>query len=66
MQKLVKLVIKISRKVCKPKTYDKSVNNLINRNKWQKVINKKFWNLDSYQTWYYTILPLNYKLISYK
>lgn len=33
MQKLAKSVIKTSSKIYEPKTYDKSVNNLMNRNK---------------------------------
>lgn len=50
MQKLAKSIIETSNKVHEPKTYNKIVNNPINRNRYQKTINKKLWNLDSYQT----------------
>lgn len=49
-QELVKFVNEISNKVHELKTYNKSVNNLIGRNKWQKAINKELRNLDTYQT----------------
>lgn len=48
IQKLVKLVIETISKVHKLKIYNKAINNLINKNKWQKVIDKEFWNLNSY------------------
>lgn len=41
-QKLAKLVTKTSSKMYKPKTYDEAVNDLINGNKRQETINKKF------------------------
>lgn len=41
IQKLAKFVTKNNSKVSKPKTYNEAVNNLINRNKWQKTINKE-------------------------
>lgn len=42
MQKLAKLKTKTSNKVCKPETYNKIVNDLVNRNRWQEAINKQF------------------------
>lgn len=66
MQKLIKLVTKINSKIHKSKTYNKSVNNLINRNIQQKVINKEFQNLDPYQIYYYIKLLSNCISISYK
>lgn len=53
-------------KVHKPKTYNEAINNPVYRNKWQKVINKKLWNLNSYKTWTYISLPLKQKAINDK
>lgn len=47
--KLAKLVTKISNKVHEFKTYNKAIDDLIHKNRWRKAINKKFWNLNSYQ-----------------
>lgn len=66
MQKFVKLVTKTDSKMHKSKTYNKGINNLINRNIQQKVINKELQNLDSYYTCYYTKLILNCIFISNK
>lgn len=41
VQKFVKLVIKTSNKVQKLKKYKKVINNLIYKNKWQNIIDKK-------------------------
>lgn len=41
MQELAKSVTETSSKVCKPKTYDEAVNDLINRNRWREAINKE-------------------------
>lgn len=40
-QELAKLVTEIISKVCKPKTYDEAVNDLINGNRWREAINKE-------------------------
>lgn len=50
VQEFAKSITKINSKVHKPKTYNEPINNLINKNRWQKAINKEFWNLNSYQT----------------
>lgn len=65
-QELVKSITEINSKVHKPKTYNKAVSNAINRNRWQEAIDEELWNLDSYQTWCYTILPPNHKPIGCK
>lgn len=49
-----------------PKTYNKTVNNLIYGNKQKAVIDEKLQNIDFYQTQYYTILLPNQKSINYK
>lgn len=49
-----------------PKTYNEVVNNPINRNRLHKAIDEEFWNLNFYQTYCYTIIPLNYKHIGCK
>lgn len=51
-----KSVTKISSKICEFKTYDKTVNNLVYRNRWQKAIDEELQNLDSHQTQSYTTL----------
>lgn len=50
MQEFAKLVIKTNSKIHKPKTNNKAINNTIYRNKLQKAIDKKLWNLYSHQT----------------
>lgn len=53
IRKLAKTLTETSNKMHKPKTYNKTIDNLIYRNKWYKVIYKKLQNLDLYQIWYY-------------
>lgn len=65
-QKLAKSVIQTSSKVHEPKTYDEAVDNVINRNGWQEAIDEELWNLNSFQTWFYTALSPNHKSISWK
>lgn len=42
---LAKSLTDINSKICKSKTYNKAVNNLIKRNRWQKAINEELQNL---------------------
>lgn len=42
MQELAKSITETSSKVHISKTYNEAVNDLINRNKWQKAIDKEF------------------------
>ena len=48
MLELAKSITKTSSKIYELKTYDKAINNPINRNKWQEAIDEKFYNLDSH------------------
>lgn len=48
MYKFVKLFTITNCKVYKRKTYNKTINDLIYRNKWHKAINKELWNLETY------------------
>ena len=41
VQELTKLVTKTSSKVREPKTYDKTINDLIYGNKWREMVNKE-------------------------
>lgn len=66
MYEFVKSVIEASSNVKESKTYDKTINDPIYDNRWQKAINEKLWNLDSYQTWIYTFLPARQKAIGNK
>ena len=64
--KLAKSLTKTSSKVRKPLTYDEVINDPVHGNRWRKAIDEKLWNLDSYQTWAYTSLPVRQKVISCK
>ena len=66
LQDHAKLVIQTSKKERVLKTYNKAVNNPINRNQWQKRINEKLQNSDSHQTLCYTTLLPNFKIIGCK
>lgn len=46
---LTKSQTKISNKIYEFKTYNETINNLIYKNIWDKAIDKKLRNLDSYQ-----------------
>lgn len=48
--KFAKSVTEISSKIQESKTSDKAINNPVHRNKWQKIMDEKLWNLNSYQT----------------
>ena len=48
VQELAKSVTKRNSKVRESKIYDEAVNNLINRNRWQKAIDEELSNLDSH------------------
>ena len=48
MQELAKSITETSSKVCETKTYDETINDPINRNKWQETIDEEFWNLNSH------------------
>lgn len=65
-RELAKLVTEINSKVHKPKTYNEAVHNPIHGKRGKKAIDEELWNLDSYQIWYYIILPPNRKLIGCK
>ena len=56
-QELTKSVTETSSKVRQPKTYDKAINDPVHGNRWREAIDEELWNLDSYQTWTYTLLP---------
>lgn len=62
----VKLVTEINSKIQKPKTYNKIISNPIYGNNWKKTIDEELWNLDFYQTWTYTFLPVEQKPIGSK
>ena len=49
MRELAKFVTKTSSKVREPKTYDKTINDIFQGNKWRKGINEELWILDLYQ-----------------
>ena len=40
-QELAKSITKTNSKMREPKTYDQAANNLINKNRWQKAIDKE-------------------------
>ena len=65
-QEFAKTVTETSSKMWEPKNYDEAINDPIHRNRWGEVIDEKLWNLDTYQTWYYTPLPNNQKAIGCK
>lgn len=51
MHEFIKSVTEINNKVLKPKTYyNEAINNLIYKNRSQKVIDQKLQNLDFHQT----------------
>lgn len=41
IQKLIKLITETNSNLRNLKTYDKTINNLISRHRWQKAINEK-------------------------
>lgn len=47
--KLTKSLRETNNKIHKSKIYNEAIDNLIHGNKWRKVIDKKLWNLASYQ-----------------
>ena len=55
-----------SSKVWQPKTYDEAINDPVHGNRWREVMDEELWNLDSYQTWTYTLFPVGQKAIGYK
>ena len=61
VREFAKSVIETSSKVQKPKTYDEAINEPVHGNGWRMTIDEEFWNLDSYQTWTYTLLPIGQK-----
>ena len=66
VQELTKSVTETSSKVREPKIYDEAINNPVYRNRWRETIDKELWNLDSHQTWIYTLLPVGQKTIGCK
>ena len=58
-QEFAKSVSKTSSKVQEPKTYDEAINDPIHGYRWREAIDEELWNLDTYQTWCYTLLPNN-------
>ena len=49
-----------------PKTYNEAVNDPIHGNRWREAVDEELWNLDAHQTWCYTPLPDNRKVIGFK
>lgn len=45
-QKLAKSLIEISSKVQELLTYDETINDLVQENRWTKAIDEELWNLD--------------------
>ena len=66
VRELTKSVTKSSSKVREPETYDEAINNLVHGNRWKEAIDEELWNLYSYQTWTYTLLPARQKAIGCK
>ena len=65
-QEFAKSVTETSSKVREPKTYDEVINDPIHGNRWREAVDEELWNLDTYQTWCYTLIPNNRKAIGCK
>ena len=61
-----KSVTETSNKVQKPNTHDEAINDPVYGNRWREVIDEELWNLDSHQTWSYTLIPQERKAIGCK
>ena len=48
------------------KTYNEAMNYPVHGNRWREVIDEELWNLDSQQTWSYTLLLQGRKAIGSK
>lgn len=63
MYKFVKLITETSSKIFEFMTYNKIIKIFIHVSRWRETVEKELQNLDTYQTWCYTLLPDNQKAI---
>lgn len=56
---VAKIVTETSNKVRELNIYDVAINNPIHDNRRRGAVDEELWNLDTHQTWCYTLLPNN-------